>query len=154
MYPSKQNIQQIATKKKKIESINHNKISSLKNYIFTTFDPFFLLFSNVFSSMYTARNQRKEKIKSKYCLNTATRLRYVYSRTSRCVRFSVFVTRNSTVRGPSESWQFGNDKRANANDKQQTWLTRFNKVSRPSQYEIIWRTGEREQHARSHFHII
>lgn len=90
-------------KKKKIESINHNKISSLKNYIFTTFDPFFLLFSNVFSSMYTARNQRKEKIKSKYCLNTATRLRYVYSRTSRCVRFSVFVTRNSTVRGPSES---------------------------------------------------
>lgn len=86
----KQNIQKLQQKEKKIESINHNKISSLKNYIFTTGakNRSVSFSSRTFSSMYTALNQRKEKM-VEICLN-ATRLRYVYF-VPRCVRFS-FVT--------------------------------------------------------------
>lgn len=105
---------EIATKKK-IESINHNKISSLKNYIFTTGakNRSVSFSSRTFSSMYTALNQRKEKM-VEICLN-ATRLRYVYF-VPRCVRFS-FVTEFNRPRPRVDNLKTTNAQTRTTNNK-------------------------------------
>lgn len=101
--------------KKKIESINHNKISSLKNYIFTTGakNRSVSFSSRTFSSMYTALNQRKEKM-VEICLN-ATRLRYVYF-VPRCVRFS-FVTEFNRPRPRVDNLKTTNAQTRTTNNK-------------------------------------